>query len=196
MVKRDLKLCSVCVWCTGGSNLATDYDEEWWRTSNYVEWKPRIRQSMLKNRANLCQPSRACAVPGGLINSQVTPDSGSPPVLPRRGLFPEVALMDLCTPRCPAPVPVLLEWAGLGAAGPPCCPPPWPGAMARSERELPLLLPSLSSWNKNWNREIDIKYSSLLVYHHLHHCFFCLARDRMHSSHQTSVASMIPPLHC
>lgn len=40
------------------------------------------------------------------------------PVLPRRGLFPLVALIDLWTPLCPAPLDDVV-WAGDGAG--------WPG---------------------------------------------------------------------
>ena len=65
----------------------------------------------------------------------------SPPVLPLLGLFPLVALMDLWTPLWP---PLVEVCAGLGA-GWLLPPPPTPGAIALRERELPLLLPSLSS---------------------------------------------------
>jgi len=65
------------------------------------------------------------------------------PVLPRRGLLPLVALMDLCTPLCPAPLEPDVVWAGDGAGWPGW--PPTPGAMARRDNELPLRLPSLSS---------------------------------------------------
>ena len=63
-------------------------------------------------------------------------------MLPLLGLFPLVALMDLWTPRCPPAPPEVCAGEGAGWLFPP---PPTPGAMALRERELPLLLPSLSS---------------------------------------------------
>ena len=74
------------------------------------------------------------------------------PVLPLLGLLLLVALMLLWTPLCPPTPPPVPVWAGEGAEGAPVPalpPPPPPGATARSDREDPLLDPSLSSWKRN-----------------------------------------------
>lgn len=69
------------------------------------------------------------------------------PVLPLLGLLLLVALMLLWTPLWP-PTPPPDVWAGLGAVGAVLVPPPT-GAVARREREDPLLDPSLSNWKRN-----------------------------------------------
>lgn len=69
------------------------------------------------------------------------------PVLPLLGLLLLVALILLWTPRWP-PTPPPDVWAGLGAVGAVLVPPPT-GAVARREREDPLLEPSLSNWKRN-----------------------------------------------
>ena len=89
------------------------------------------------------------------------------PVLPLLGLLLLVALMLLWTPLCPPTPPPVPVWAGEGAEGAPVPalpPPPPPGATARSDREDPLLDPSLSSWNRNckakWLSDSYLRQSS------------------------------------